>query len=189
MDFNEGFLGRIEHLARLSVPYALMAGLFLMSFISVPEPLSFILKAPFILMVLYYWSLFRPTLLPYWLVFLAGLCVDLLSGFPVGLHALLFIACRAFVSSQRRFLIGQTFMMIWLGYVLVSIAFTALQWFALSLISLNILPIAGVMYEGMQGVVIFPVVLLMLHVTHKILPTPQADMARTLKENRTGQGF
>jgi hypothetical protein len=59
----------------------------------------------------------------------------------------------------------------------------------LSLLSFNVLPFSGMVFEGAIGVIIFPLVLLLLHLTHKVLPTPQADLARTLEENRTGQGF
>ncbi len=189
MDFNEGLLSRLELFAKLSVPYALMLALFLIGFVSLPQPFSLLVNAPLWLMALYYWSLFRPTLLPHMIVFLSGLCVDLLSGYPVGLHALLFLMIRLFVSSQRRFLIGQTFMMIWLGFGIVLTAYVVCEWVFLSLISLKILPISGAVYESVFGLLMFPVVLLLLHFTHKILPVPQADLARTMEENRTGQGF
>ncbi len=189
MDYYDSIFERATLAARMIVPYVLMAVLFLLTLASAPEPFSLLFKAPYILMVIYYWSLFRPTLLPYWLVLIAGLFFDLIAGFPLGVHGLLFMVCRFFVTSQRRFLLGQNFMIIWLGYCVVTVAYMCLQWLVLSLSQLTLFPITKTLYGYGIGGILFPFVLLLLHLTHQVLPAPQVEMARTLKEQRGAGGF
>src|SRR3989442_15724675 len=48
----------------------------------------------------YYWTVYRPELLPPSVVFLCGLVLDLLSGAPLGVSPLLLLLARSLVLSQ-----------------------------------------------------------------------------------------
>lgn len=167
------FADYIERSARMSVPYSFMLLLFFLNVISVPYPLAAFLNAPLLLVAIYYWAVFRPTLLPPWLVFLAGLFYDVLTGMPyTGMNALFFLLCRMAVVDQRRFLIGQGFGMLWFGFCLLGIAYHLLQWGAFSAISMQWLYAKDFISSLLLGFVLFPVVYLFLFLTHKILPDP-----------------
>ncbi len=70
----------------------------------------------FLLMGIYYWTLTRPSLLPFYLVFILGLALDIVSGQLLGLNALCFLLISFILHGQRRFLRGQSWAVLWAGY-------------------------------------------------------------------------
>src|SRR5262245_20541391 len=99
----------LESSARRLVPYSLMALLLVLGSVHLPFAAGTDVKAPLFLMGLYYWSIYRPTLIPPWLTFVCGILADLIGGLPIGLSAVIFVLVRWIVSDQRRFLMGQSF--------------------------------------------------------------------------------
>src|SRR5258708_2092944 len=57
----------------------------------------------------YYWTIYRPELLPPFAVFIVGLVFDLLSGAPLGVTPLLLLLARTLVLSQRRYFVNRLF--------------------------------------------------------------------------------
>lgn len=164
---------RLEFFARISIVYAVLIILFAFSVVSVPYPLEALLRAPILLMAIYYWCIYRPALLPSWLLFVIGLLFDLLSGMPfVGLSAFLFLLCRIALLDQRRFLTGQAFPMIWLGFTVLNAVFHFLYWLIFSLLSFQIAAISSLYSPFMLGILLFPLVYLSLYLSHKCLPAP-----------------
>ncbi len=155
------------------LPYGFMLLVFFLELISVPYPLAAVFHAPLLLMIIYYWSIYRPTLVPPWLVFMCGLLFDIVAGAPyLGLSAILFLVCRIVVVDQRRFLTGQAFAMVWIGFGALDIAFHLLQWGIFSALSGTLIPAGEFVSSLVLGLIIFPVFYLFLHLTHKILPKP-----------------
>lgn len=72
----------------------------------------------FLLMGIYYWVLTRPALFPSYVVFAYALGLDIISGQPIGLNALSFMIVFFVLHSQRRFMIGQSWPVLWTGYAL-----------------------------------------------------------------------
>ncbi len=161
---------QIDIALRMCVPYVVMFVLVLLNVIFSSTPLSSTINVPFVLMVLYYWSSYRPGIVPPLLVFITGLCLDFLSGFPVGLSSFILLVMRHIVSEQRLFLTGQPFMVIWLGYMIVSGVALVAQWALFGLIHLNWTPIQPVVLEFVAGTFLFPVIALILNLSHKVLP-------------------
>lgn len=156
--------------ARFCVVYLLMLILLIFNMIFFYTPLSISIEAPLILMVVYYWSIYRPILLPPLLVFLTGLCVDLISGYPVGLSSFLFLISRQVISEQRLFLAGQPFLVIWLGFILLSLCIAFLQWFLFGLINFYWLSLMPTIISSLFGILFFPVIFVLLNLSHRILP-------------------
>ena len=164
------FPERLEIAARSIVPYSILAGLFVLNIVSVPYPLSVFFKAPLLLIALYYWCVFRPTLLPAWLVFIGALAFDLLSGsLLIGSSAALMLAGRFVLLDQRRFLTGQGFIMIWIGFGAFTTAYHLLQWALYSTFKFQWFPPEGFLQSLIMGVVLFPIVYFILHLSNKIL--------------------
>ena len=162
---------RLELIVRVFVPYSFLSVLFLLSIVSVPYPMAAFFKAPLLLMAIYYWSVYRPTLLPPWLVFVAGFLFDLLTGMPyLGLNAVLFLLCRIVVIDQRRYLTGQNFPIIWLGFGFLNIGFHTLQWLIYSVLSFQFMPVGDLGIIVILGMVVFPLIYAGLYMTHKVLP-------------------
>jgi len=87
----------------------------------------------FALITVYFWSIYRPDLLPVWAVFLFGVLQDLLTGAPVGITALVLILVWAVAVSQRRVVLVQSFGVEWVVFILVAGAAGFFAWLVGSL--------------------------------------------------------
>jgi rod shape-determining protein MreD len=172
--------------ARMVLPYSVLALLFFMELASAPYPFSAILRAPFFLMALYFWSIHRPGLIPPWLVFVSGLVLDLLSGVPLGLNAMLFVLVRLLVVDQRRLFLAQSFVMMWLGFALVDLGYHLVQWALFSLLSLELIPLQDVGPGLFLGIVFFPLVSAVLYCVHRLLPGEDLQSKSGLGSQRKG---
>lgn len=165
---------RAEAGVRFIVPYSLMAALLLFSVVSFTFPVAGSVKAPLLLMAIYYWAIYRPTLIPAWLVFSAGILVDFIVYYPVvGINALVFVIVHWIVSNQRRYLMGQAFLMTWIGFVIVSSLAGMTQWFIFGLMNDGWPQLRPLWFSVLMGIALFPLVSMLLHITHKILPEPR----------------
>lgn len=162
---------RFESSARKILPYSLLALLLLLNCVSVPFVMAGEIKAPLFLMAVYYWSIYRPLLLPPWMAFAAGIVADLLGGLPVGMSAVIFVLVQWIVSDQRRFLMGQSFVMIWCGFLFISLGAGFLQWSVYGLTQGLWTPLRPVLFSVLLGLAVFPLVCVTLHWTYKILPS------------------
>ena len=125
---NRGFDG--IYIVRLAVFYAFLFILLILNLIDLPFMAEDSGRLAFLLIGIYFWTIYRPSLLPYPLIFCAGLFLDFLSGGLVGLYALCFMVLGMIVRSQRRFLLGQSWPVIWAGFCVALIVVTILQMIA-----------------------------------------------------------
>lgn len=155
---------------RFSVPYVVMGILYVLNISYLSFPLSLSLEPPFILMSIYYWSIYRPKLIPAWLVFMAGILFDFIASLPVGLHGLIFVAARWLVTDQRLLLSSQSYIAVWIGFVVVNLIAVIVEWVLFGLIHFEWPPYEPAALIFASGVLLFPFVSLILHLTHKVLP-------------------
>lgn len=114
-------LGTMSLLKRGAV-YLFLVFLMLLALIDIPWVTTGEIRQGFLVAGLYFWSIYRPTLLPYIVVFLFGITLDFLSGGLLGLNTICFIVLVMIVRSQNRFLLGQSWQMIWAGFMVAIIA-------------------------------------------------------------------
>lgn len=157
----------------MAVPYGFLAAIFLLGVVTVPYPLAVFFRAPLLLMAIYYWSVYRPTLTPPWLVFAIGLLSDIITGLPfLGLSAILFLLAHLAVVDQRRFLTGQSFTVVWMGFAALAVAYHLMQWGISSMLSWQWMPPRDFAASYILGIAVFPLLYWCLHFSHKILPAP-----------------
>ncbi|MFP4313348.1 MAG: rod shape-determining protein MreD [Alphaproteobacteria bacterium] len=161
---------RVERSVRFALVYSLVILLWVMDVISLGVPEFQTLKPSFFLVALFYWSIYRPTLLPSWLVFLAGLVLDLITGLPVGLNAFLFVIIQRILIDQRLTFTGQPFTTVFFGYLIVSSLYYAIQWGIFGLVQQGFIDIHFVAGRIIMANIFFPVFYLLTHITHKVLP-------------------
>jgi rod shape-determining protein MreD len=119
---------RLDGIARKLIPFAATILLVILSAVPWHLP-GFGQVAPALsLMAVYYWAIFRPDLLPPAAVFGIGLLQDILAGAPLGVNALTLLLVYAVVSSQRRFFLGKSFLVMWSGFMLVGAGVAAGTW-------------------------------------------------------------
>ncbi len=130
-------------------------------------------KPFFLLMAVYYWAIYRPTVMPVAYTFALGLIMDLLADLPIGLSALILVGLQTLVNRSRLFLMGQPYVMVWLGFGIMAVANAICLWLIMSLKSFSFAPFSAftqVMVAALLSVLIFPVATLLLQGVHRLLP-------------------
>ena len=110
------------------------------------------------LISIYHWAIYRPNLLPIWAVFILGSLYDFLSGMPLGLFILVFLCVYGIVLSQRRFIIGKSFLIYWLGYAVIAFGAAVGSWLAASVWYFSLLSFKPIFFQYLVSLGIFPIV-------------------------------
>ena len=152
------FWFRLDRFARDLTPFALT--FLLLIFDAVPFHIpGFAQVAPLMPMIgIYFWAVYRPDLMPAAAVFLIGILQDFLSGLPVGVSALTFLAVQGAGVTQRSFFFGKSFLIVWVGFVIVAAGALSLMWLLLSMLSGALVDGHPALYQYGLTVAVFPVV-------------------------------
>ncbi len=126
------FWGKVDAIARRLTPFGLTVVLVVIGAVPLHLP-GFASVTPLLPMIgIYYWAIYRPDLMPVAAVFFIGLLYDALSGAPMGVNAAIFVIVHGIIDSQRRFFVGKSFMILWLGFFLVSAGALLATWLLVS---------------------------------------------------------
>lgn len=169
---------RLDFLVRMIVPYSVMGLFFVLNIISLPHPFNGAVQIPFIVISIYYWAIYRPTLIPAGVILVTGLLFDVLTGAPIGLNGLLFLTIYWVVADQRRFLTAQSFVMIWLGFGVLYAVVLVIYWFAFSILQWHWPSLVLNVTPWLLGVISFPFMSVFLYLSHKILPEPNMPLTQ-----------
>ena len=164
------FYEQIQTLSRFFVPYFLITLLLGVSIVSFVSPYDGFTPQVLVRIVLYFWFLYRPTLMPVWLVCILGLINDLVVGMPLGLTPLIYLSIRQFILYQRTFLMAQSFVILWSVFIVMLVFYEVIQWGAVSVLFAYRYSFLGMVDTVIYGALIFPCVSSMLYLTHKALP-------------------
>ena len=127
-----GALYRAGRALRGLAPFASILLLVFIGALPFPVPgLSPVMPALTVIAV-YYWSIYRPDLLPLVATFFIGLVQDAIQGTPLGMSALVLLLVQGTVVSQRRFFRGKTFLVEWWGFMLVAPVAALIGWLLIS---------------------------------------------------------
>lgn len=74
----------------------------------------------FILMIIFFWSIYRPSLFHPVYIFSIGLAYDVFFNLYLGLHSFIFLFVYLTVSRQRIFLLGQNYLIVYLLFIMVA---------------------------------------------------------------------
>ena len=96
------------------------------------------------IIVIFYWTVYRPDLVPPFVLFLIGLIDDVVMGTPLGLMACVFVLLYGVTLTQRQFFLGKPFYVTWLGFSVISAVCICLIWVLVAL------------FAGRLGIVITP---------------------------------
>ena len=159
----------LNRVARWGLTLLVLFILFVLSAI----PLDFFhlgeIRPAFLLIAIYYMTILRPSVMSPIVVFLIGIALDLISSFPLGLSALILVSVQWLIKGQRKFLLSQSFKIIWGGFFLVALGTGFIQWIALSLFNLSFYSIKPVLFSVLLSSFIFPLIVLPLSIMHKSL--------------------
>lgn len=129
------------------------------------------IRPSFMLMAVYYWAIMRPsTLLPI-PTFFVGLAFDLLANMPLGLNAMTLVIAQWATSTQRKVLLGQSFIVIWMGLGIVALGSGVFQWLLKSLFDaqFDIGSLRPMLVSVFMTAAVFPLIVLPLSAFNKAL--------------------
>ncbi len=139
--------------------YAALLFLFFMNVFDVPFLVSAYGRQAFLLVGLYFFLIFRPRLLPYPLIFSFGLLLDLISGGLVGLNALCFMVLAIILRGQRRFLLGQSWVVVWAGFCVAAATTILFQAGVYALAALHMPPVLPILLNIVISSFVYPLFL------------------------------
>ncbi|MBL6932848.1 MAG: rod shape-determining protein MreD [Rhodospirillales bacterium] len=126
------FWSRLDTTARRLTPFGLTVLLVLINVLPLQMP-GFARVMPLLpLMSIYLWAVHHPNLMPAYAVFLIGLLQDTLTGTPLGVNVMAYLIVYGTVVWQRRFLVGKSFAVIWVGFSLVGAGAMVITWLLIS---------------------------------------------------------
>ena len=138
---------RLDNWARQLTPVALTLVLVLLTVVPLHVP-GFSRVVPVLtLIAVYHWTIYRPDLMPSYAVFFIGIMQDLLTGLPLGVNALVFLSVYGIVLWQRRFFVGKSFFITWLGFALVSAGAALQNWCLVAAYYLTLVDPRALVYQ------------------------------------------
>jgi|YNPMSStandDraft_2_1061718.scaffolds.fasta_scaffold01131_5 rod shape-determining protein MreD len=146
-------LQRLDLAAHEAAPAALTLVLVLVSFLPPLVPGQPGLLPSALPASVFFWTLYRPRLMAPPAVFGLGLVQDLLSAAPLGVNTLLSLLLHAAVLTQRRVLVRQSFLIVWVAFALLAAALLSLGWLLRSILAVAVLPPLPALVE--LGLVVF----------------------------------
>lgn len=149
-------LQRFDHWARDLLPVLLTLTLLILSMVPLPIAGYRMVAPAVVLMSVYHWTVYRPDLLPPIVVFSVGIVQDLLTGAPFGTGPLTLLLVHLVVSSQRRFLLGKTFPIVWWGFGLVATGTFVILWAAGSALTGALLDLRAAAFKCLLTIAFYP---------------------------------
>lgn len=164
---------RVDWIWRVVLGQSVVLLFLIFSFIDVSFLSSSGVKPYFILLLIYYWSIHRPTFLNPIFIFFVGIFFDVIHGFPIGIHSLIFLVVQIATLSQRHFLAGQTYLVIWIGFFVTCFSVLITEWLFFSFLNQYWLELMYFIKTLFVTVLFFPLITLIFSILQKILPVPQ----------------
>jgi rod shape-determining protein MreD len=125
---------------------------------------------PFLTLIgVYYWSVFKPELVPVSVIFVLGLIQDILLGSPFGLMSLLLVVVQQFIFIQGRQFLERDFLFNWFVFVMIVIGFGALSWGITSLYFRVFLDFIDVIGQILLTIAFYPLITWMLGLIKKAI--------------------
>lgn len=117
----------------------------------------------------FYWTIYRPDLMPAWAALLIGTLIDVLGGTPLGINALILLMIRGIVSAQRRFFLANSFPMAWGSFALIAAGALGGSWLLFSLLQGQASEPQILLWQYVVMMGIFPLMTVILAYTQMIL--------------------
>lgn len=156
---------------RFALSHVLTVVLFTLSLISFYLPFAGQIKPYLLLMPVYFWSIYRPVMMPPVLIVVIGVAFDLISGQPyLGVTAFIMLVVQWIIRDQRLFLMAQPFVMIWLGFAFTCLCAALAEWAIFCLLSFKVVTILPVFAEAGLSILTFPAIAWLLGMLNHLLP-------------------
>ena len=151
-----GQTSKLNYWARGTVPGMMSLVLLFISVLPLGLPHFGPVTPILTLAAVYYWAIYRPDLMPAGLAFALGLLHDILTGGPPGLTALVLLFVCGACGTQRRAVVGKSFMIGWIGFVLIAAVAYFVAWLLACLYYLHPLELTPIAGQFLVSVLLYP---------------------------------
>ena len=158
---------RLDLTLRCMTPFVITLLLALVPVLPLHLPHELDLVPAFTLMAVFYWTVYRPDLMPASAVFAIGIIQDFAAGAPLGITSLILLGTHGVVLGQRRLFVGKPFAMAWSGFMLTAAAATAVSWGFASLIAGEPLGLGAPLLQFVVTLATFPILCWFFVRTHR----------------------
>ena len=165
-----GFISRMDAFARSILPLLSATLIVLVSATPLHLPFSAMTAPSLILMVVYYWTIYRPDLLNGFFILLLGLLQDLLIGGAFGITSFILLLTYLTIISQRRFFHSKSFTVVWWGFMLIALGAGLIAWITAIILSGRWVSPAAPAISTLLTILLYPVVAALLSQIHKFIP-------------------
>lgn len=115
---------------------------------------------------IFFWAVFGHKYFGYTQVVTLGLIEDIVTGSPLGFHALAFVILYRIASQQRKYLNGKPFSVIWFGYSFSMVMVYGISFLVSIILGNGVSSIAP--FNWLISCLIFPVFhLALVHIRHR----------------------
>ncbi len=123
-----GIFARLDKLATNLTPFVLSALLVMFSATPIYLPTYGPAAPNLALIAVFYWTIYRPDLMPAIAVLVLGLWQDLLIGSPFGINAITLLLVHGAIVYQRTFFQGKSFAIVWWAFGLTAAIAALVFW-------------------------------------------------------------
>lgn len=147
---------QLDRQLRALVPALTMLALLVLGLIPWHIPGLTNVTPAYMLIALFFWTLYQPQRLPYWSTFLFGIAQDLLLGLPPGQGAVALLLVQGLIVTQRRFLLSKPFLVVWWGFGVIAPMAGIISWGVASIAREAFIPIVPVIVQTAMTVLLYP---------------------------------
>jgi len=132
---------------------------------------SFVINVtPFFLLIsIFYWSVYRPSIFPPIMIFCVGIIQSLIFEYPVGLHSILYLSIYFLITRQRIFLMGQSYLNLWLFFSLTVFLYIILEWLFFSIRYFHVADFQISILSSVVTIFLYPILSLLLIFLNRLL--------------------
>lgn len=152
----------LDHVARSLWPFMLSLLLVIASVLPLQIPDFGRISPNLAVMATFYWAIYRPDLFPAPAAFVLGLWLDLLTGAPIGINALVLLMVHWAIVSQRKFFQGKSFGVVWWAFALTLSGAMLLFWMLSAAYQLTLIDPSPAVFQLLLTIACFPFLTWML---------------------------
>lgn len=127
-----------------------------------PIPFLYDIRPQMLVMAIYYCSVYAPSKMPFWLVFLLGIVSGTLLSTPIGAQAIGFVLIRLMCGRYYHLLSSQSFSALWAGFALAAATTQLIIWVS-SIILFGYYNPLDIIASCALSIVIFPAIAFIMH--------------------------
>ena len=146
----------LDEMARSLVPFALSVLLVLAGALPWPVPNYADIAPSISIMVVFYWTIMRPDLMPNVAALAIGFIEDVLQGAPLGFNALVLLIACGLAKSQQRHIAGRPFALHWSAFVILATLTELMRWALLSAVDGVFVGLGPVSLHLLMTVALYP---------------------------------